>query len=130
MAVVLIQIKLKSLILEINPIEEIDKKILNRVESLLKNKSPRLITVSRLDKRKNHEKIIMALRNLKQIYPNIIYICVGYGEEENNIKSLVKELNLEEQFFVFKRYFTRYEKCINFKIKFIRNAFNNLQKIC
>ena len=31
----------------------------------------------------------MALRNLKQIYPNIVYICIGYGEEEN-IKSLVK----------------------------------------
>jgi len=86
----------------IYPIKEIDKKILNGVENLLKNKNPRLITVSRLDKRKNHEKIIMALRNLKQIYPNIIYTCVGYGEEENNIKSLVKELNLEDQFLFLK----------------------------
>ena len=56
----------------IYPIKEIDKKVLNKAENLLKNKKPRLITVSRLDKRKNHEKIIMALRNLKQIYPNII----------------------------------------------------------
>jgi len=94
--------KIKIINPGINPIEEIDKKILNGVENLLKNKNPRLITVSRLDKRKNHEKIIMALRNLKQIYPNIIYICVGYGEEENNIKSLVKKLNLEEQFLFLK----------------------------
>jgi phosphatidylinositol alpha-1,6-mannosyltransferase len=94
--------KIKIINPGINPIEEIDKKILNRVENLLKNKNPRLITVSRLDKRKNHEKIIMALRNLKQIYPNIIYTCVGYGEEENNIKSLVKELNLEDQFLFLK----------------------------
>jgi phosphatidylinositol alpha-1,6-mannosyltransferase len=36
----------------------------------------------------------MALRNLKQIYPNIIYISVGYGEEEENIKKLVDELDL------------------------------------
>jgi phosphatidylinositol alpha-1,6-mannosyltransferase len=86
----------------IYPIKEIDKKVLNKAENLLKNKKPRLITVSRLDKRKNHEKIIMALRNLKQIYPNIIYTCIGYGEEENNIKSLVKELNLEEQFLFLK----------------------------
>ena len=86
----------------IYPIKEIDEKILNGVENLLKNKNPRLITVSRMDKRKNHEKIIMALRNLKQIYPNIIYTCVGYGEEENNIKSLVKELNLEDQFLFLK----------------------------
>ena len=48
------------------------------VESLLKIKTPRLITVSRYDKRKNHEKVIMALRNLKQIYPNIVYICIGW----------------------------------------------------
>ena len=86
----------------IYPIKEIDEKILNGVENLLKNKNPRLITVSRLDKRKNHEKIIMALRNLKQVYPNIIYICIGYGEEENNIKTLVKELNLEDQFLFLK----------------------------
>ena len=49
--------------------EELNKKTLGKVESLLKHKSPRLITVSRFDKRKNHEKVIMALRNLKQIYP-------------------------------------------------------------
>ena len=79
------------------PIKSIDKKILTEVDKLLKNKNPRLITVSRFDKRKNHEKIIMALRNVKQIYPNIIYTCIGYGEEEDNIKKLVKELNLEEQ---------------------------------
>ena len=94
--------KIKIINPGINPIEEINKKILNRVESLLKNKSPRLITVSRLDKRKNHEKIIMALRNLKQIYPNIIYTCIGHGEEENNIKALVKELGLEDQFLFLK----------------------------
>ena len=36
----------------------------------------------------------MALRNLKQIYPDIVYICIGYGDELENIKNLVKELNL------------------------------------
>ena len=79
------------------PVKEIDKKILNEADSLLKNKNPRLITVSRFDKRKNHEKVIMSLRNLKQLYPNIVYTCIGYGEEEENIKKLVKELNLEKQ---------------------------------
>ncbi|MDC3126767.1 glycosyltransferase, partial [Candidatus Pelagibacter sp.] len=65
-------------------------------------KTPRLITVSRFDKRKNHEKIIMALRNLKQIYPDIVYVCVGFGQEEANIKKLVKELDLEGQVMFFK----------------------------
>ncbi len=74
----------------VDPAEELNKKTLDKVESILKVKNPRLITVSRFDKRKNHEKIVMALRNLKQIYPDIVYICVGYGEEEENIKKLVK----------------------------------------
>ena len=86
----------------INPIEDLNKKSTDKVENLLKHKSPRLITVSRYDKRKNHEKIIMALRNLKQIYPDIIYICVGHGDEEENIKKLVTELDLDEQVMFFK----------------------------
>ena len=86
----------------ISQYEELNQKTLDKVESLLSIKTPRLITVSRFDKRKNHEKIIMALRNLKQIYPNIIYVCVGYGDEEENIKKLVKELNLETQVMFFK----------------------------
>jgi phosphatidylinositol alpha-1,6-mannosyltransferase len=86
----------------IDPIKDLDQKSLEKVESLLKVKTPRLITVSRFDKRKNHEKVIMALRNLKQIYPDIIYICIGYGDEEENIKDLVKELDLEGQVMFFK----------------------------
>ena len=86
----------------VNPVNEINKKSLEKVESLLKIKTPRLITVSRFDKRKNHEKIIMALRNLKQQYPDIIYICIGYGDEEKNLKKLVQELNLNSQVMFFK----------------------------
>ena len=86
----------------VNPAEELNKKSLEKVERLLKIKTPRLITVSRFDKRKNHEKVIMALRNLKQQYPDIIYICVGYGDEENNLKKLVQELNLNSQVMFFK----------------------------
>ena len=96
----------ESKIIVINPgvdiVQELNKKMLDKVESLLKHKSPRLITVSRFDKRKNHEKVIMALRNFKQIYPGIIYICVGYGDEEQNIKKLVEELDLKEQVMFFK----------------------------
>jgi len=86
----------------VNPVNEINKKSLEKVESLLKIKTPRLITVSRFDKRKNHEKIIMALRNLKQQYPDIIYICIGYGDEEKNLKKLVQELDLSSQVMFFR----------------------------
>jgi phosphatidylinositol alpha-1,6-mannosyltransferase len=93
-------------IIVVNPgvdqVQKLDKKTLDKVENLLKNKSPRLITVSRFDKRKNHEKVIMALRNLKQIYPEIVYICIGYGDEEENIRKLVAELNLQSQVMFFK----------------------------
>ena len=86
----------------VNPAKELNKKSLEKVESLLKTKTPRLITVSRFDKRKNHEKVIMALRNLKQIYPDIVYICIGYGDEEKSLKKLVEELNLGSQVMFFK----------------------------
>ena len=75
------------------PIKSIDNKILDEAEKLLKDKNPRLITVSRFDKRKNHE---------REIYPNIIYTCIGLGEEEDNIKKLVKELSLEKEVLFFK----------------------------
>ena len=86
----------------VDQVQELDMKTLDKVENLLKHKSPRLITVSRFDKRKNHEKIIMALRNLKQIYPDIVYICIGYGDEEENIRKLVAELSLQGQVMFFK----------------------------
>ena len=74
---------------------EIQKNDLKKAEEILKDKKNRLITVSRFDKRKNHEKVIMAIRNLKEIYPDIIYTCIGYGDEEENLKNLVIELKLE-----------------------------------
>ena len=86
----------------VDPVNELNKKSIEKVESLLKVNSPRLITVSRFDKRKNHEKVIMALRNLKQLYPDIVYICIGYGDEEDNLKKLVKELDLNLQVMFFK----------------------------
>ena len=96
----------KDKIIVINPgidtVKKLEQKSLDKIDSLLSVKTPRLITVSRLEKRKNHEKIIMAIRNLKQIYPDIVYICIGHGDEEENIKKLVKELDLETQVMFFK----------------------------
>ena len=81
----------------VDPVTEIPKKDLSKAEEIFKGKKQRLITVSRFDKRKNHEKVIMAIRNLKEVYPDIIYTCIGYGDEEDNLKKLVIELNLQEQ---------------------------------
>ncbi len=81
----------------IDQVSEVPEKYLNEAEEILKDKKYRIITVSRFDKRKNHEKVIMAVRNLKEIYPEIVYTCIGYGEEEEKLKKLVIELKLEEQ---------------------------------
>ena len=77
------------------PIEKIDEKIYKSIKKKLEGKNPKLITIARFDKRKNHEKIIMALRNLKEMYPNIIYICIGQGENIDNLKKLITELKLQ-----------------------------------
>ena len=81
----------------IDPVVEVPKKYLDEAEEILKGKKNRIITVSRFDKRKNHEKVIMAVRNLKEIYPDITYTCIGYGDEEDKLKKLVIELELEGQ---------------------------------
>ena len=87
--------KIKVINPGVDPAMEIPKNDLKKAEEVLKDKKHRLITVSRFDKRKNHEKVIMAIRNLKEIYPDIIYTCIGYGDEEENLKKLVIELKLE-----------------------------------
>ena len=81
----------------VDPIKEIPKNDLKKAEEILKGKKHRLITVSRFEKRKNHEKVIMAIRNLKEIYPDIVYTCIGTGDDEENLKKLVIELKLEDQ---------------------------------
>ena len=81
----------------VDPVSEIPKEDLKEADIILKKKKQRLITVSRFDRRKNHEKVIMALRNLKEVYPDIIYTCIGYGDEENKLINLVNELKLNDQ---------------------------------
>ena len=81
----------------IDPVYKVPQDLMKKAEDIFGAKKNRLITVSRFDKRKNHEKVIMAIRNLKEIYPDIIYLCIGYGDEEENIKKLVEQLNLGNQ---------------------------------
>jgi len=58
---------------------------------------PKIITVARLDKRKSHQNILMCIKNLKPIFPNIKYISLGDGEEKDNLLNLRKELNLQNE---------------------------------
>jgi len=58
---------------------------------------PKIITVARLDKRKNHQNILMSIKNLIPTYPDIKYVCIGDGEERKNLEDLKKQLGLEQQ---------------------------------
>jgi phosphatidyl-myo-inositol dimannoside synthase len=64
-------------------------------EKIFTNSFPKIITVSRLDKRKGHDKILMLIKNLKPKFPKIKYISIGSGKEKNNLLKLCKELDLE-----------------------------------
>ena len=75
----------------------IENKFKTEVESIFKDSFPKIITVARLEKRKGHDKILMTIKNLKTKFPNIKYISVGFGEEENNLKKLTKELSIEKE---------------------------------
>lgn len=55
-----------------------------------------LLTVSRLQNYKGHDMVIKVLPKLRLKFPNIIYLIVGDGPYQKNLRQLVKELNLEE----------------------------------
>jgi len=73
-------------------IENIDK---IKAEKLFGPSFPKIITVSRLDRRKGHDKILMVIKNLKAKFPKIKYVSIGSGEEENTLLQLIKKLNIE-----------------------------------
>ena len=59
------------------------------------NFSPRLITIARLDKRKSHQNVLMAIKNLLPNFPNLKYVSIGDGDERKNLEKLRFELKLE-----------------------------------
>ena len=74
----------------------IESDIISKAKNIFGEAFPKVITVSRLDKRKGHDKILMLLKNLKPKFPKIKYISIGTGAEESNLLNLAKELNLEK----------------------------------
>jgi len=89
-----------------------------QAEKYFENSFPKIITVSRLDKRKGHDKILMLIKNLKSKFPKIKYISIGKGNEENNLVKLSKELNLDKEVI--------FLKDINFNLKVALISESNL----
>jgi len=55
-----------------------------------------LLTVGYLIKRKAHEYVIRALRDSIKRMPNLVYLIVGEGPEEDRLKRLVDQLGLND----------------------------------
>ncbi len=79
-----------------NP-QKIDNEFQAKAEDIYKDSFPKILTVARLDKRKNHQNILMCIRNLKEKFPKIKYVSVGDGEEKKRIIGLIKELKIEKE---------------------------------
>ena len=56
-----------------------------------------ILTVSHLVKRKGHHNVLRALPQVLEKVPNIVYLIVGEGEEEENLKGIVRDLKLKER---------------------------------
>ena len=50
---------------------------------------PVVLTVGRLQKRKGHDQMILALRPIREAIPTVLYAIVGDGEERTNLDQLV-----------------------------------------
>ena len=74
---------------------KVEEDFQRQAEEIYKDSFPKIITIARLDKRKNHQTVLMCIRNLKEKFPKIKYISVGDGEEKNNLVKLKKELKIE-----------------------------------
>ncbi len=75
---------------------EAKQKALN-MERFLSQSDYRIIHVGRLVKWKKVDLLINAINLLKNKYPNIELIIIGSGPEEENLKKLVEELNINNR---------------------------------
>jgi len=76
---------------------KIDNNFQSQAENIYKDSFPKILTVARLDRRKNHQNVLMCIRNLKEKFPKIKYVSIGDGEEKKRIFKLIKELKIENE---------------------------------
>ena len=73
-----------------------DSKNNNNTFQKYKNFKPILLTIARLEKRKNHKKIIYAVNELVKDFKNLLYLIAGDGPEMKKIRKLINKLNLKK----------------------------------
>ena len=84
------------------------------VKKIIYKKNPVITTLARVEKRKGHKFIINAINELKDQFPNLIYLIAGKGPYLNHIKSYVENLNLQE-YILFLGWITEPEKSLILK---------------
>ncbi len=100
----------------INSPEIIENEIDQEAKKIFDNAEVKIITIARLDKRKGIDFSLFALKNFKTIHNNFKYVIIGNGEEEDNLKKIVKELSLENNVIFLKNINT------NLKNALLKNA--------
>lgn len=79
-----------------DPIKLSSSEISDKIKKKFKLEDKKvLLSVSRLVAKKNHVNVLKALPQVIEKIPNLSYLIIGQGEEENKIRMLIKELGLE-----------------------------------
>jgi len=65
-----------------------------QVERKLSERHPLLVTVSRVESRKGHDKVLYALPALISDYPRLTYVIIGDGPDKPRLAQLVETLDL------------------------------------
>ena len=78
----------------INKVNRLKKQELN---DIFFNESKILITIGRMTRQKNYSFLIKNFKKLTNKYKDIKLVIIGNGEEKDNLKSLIKELEISEK---------------------------------
>ena len=81
------------------------------VKKIIKDASPIITTLARVEKRKGHKFVINAISELKSKFPNMLYLIAGKGPYLNEIKKYVRILGLENNV-IFLGWITEPEKSL------------------
>lgn len=87
--------KIKVINPGIFPPKKIFKKTITKAANIFGKSSPKLISVTRLVKRKGLHSVILSLKNLQAMYPNFLYVILGSGEQADQLQSLTNNMGLE-----------------------------------
>jgi len=87
-----------------------------------------LLTIGRLENQKNISGIILALKKVKKIYPNIKLKIIGSGSERKMLERLVNINNLNKNI-EFKGYIDPYPDLLSSKILILNSLFEGMPNV-